>query len=72
PTPTATTPPPAVDCWTTSNATHEDAGRAVSYGNDPYNPFYALGSQDYLGQGDATVTSVRRTGEGVYRKVTVC
>ncbi len=59
-------------CWTASNATHEGAGRAVSYGNDPYNPFYALGSQDYLGQGNTTVTSVRETADGVYRKVASC
>lgn len=72
PTPTPTTPPGPVDCWTTTNATHESAGRAVSYGNDPYNPFYALGSQDYLGQGNATVTSLRETSAGVYRKVAAC
>ena len=61
-----------MDCWTTINATHESAGRAVSYGSNPYNPFYALGSQDYLGQGNATVTSLRETSAGVYRKVAAC
>lgn len=72
PTGTPTTPPAGQTCWTTSNASHESAGRAVSYGNNPYNPFYALGSQDYLGQGNTTVTSVSKTGEGTFRKVASC
>ncbi|MCL8025906.1 extracellular catalytic domain type 1 short-chain-length polyhydroxyalkanoate depolymerase [Nocardioides bruguierae] len=70
-TPTSTPTTPA-SCWTTTNAEHEAAGRAVSYGNDPYNPFYALGSQDYLGQGDATVTSLELTSAGRYDLVTAC
>ena len=39
---------------------------------DPYNPFYAIGSLDYLGQGNATVTTLRETTEGRYDLVTAC
>ena len=66
------TDPPSTDCWTAANAAHEAAGRAVSYGSDPYNPFYAIGSQDYLGQGDATVTSLELTSPGRYDVVADC
>jgi len=59
-------------CATATNAQHEAAGRAVSYGIDPYNPYYALGSNDYLGQGDATVTSLRETSPDQYSLVPSC
>ncbi|QCU78849.1 PHB depolymerase family esterase [Citricoccus sp. SGAir0253] len=74
PAPTGSTAPTGDPdgCVTAANADHEAAGRAVSYGTDPYNPFYAVGTQDYLGQGDATVTSLRRTAEGVYDHVPAC
>lgn len=72
PTTAPTTPPTDATCWTASNAAHQSAGRAVSYGVNPYNPYYALGSQDYLGQGNSTMTSLRLTAPGVYRKVASC
>lgn len=59
-------------CVTASNADHEAAGRATSYGVNPYNPYYAVGSQDYLGQGDATVTSLSESSEGVFDLVPSC
>jgi len=59
-------------CVTASNADHEAAGRATSYGVDPYNPYYAVGSQDYLGQGDVTVTSLSKSSEGVFDLVPAC
>ncbi|ANS79197.1 Translation initiation factor 2 [Serinicoccus hydrothermalis] len=59
-------------CGSATNAEHESAGRAVSYGVDPYNPFYAVGSNDYLGQGDATVTTLVETSDDVYDVVTAC
>ncbi|QIX26294.1 PHB depolymerase family esterase [Nocardioides sp. JQ2195] len=65
-------PTEPVSCFTTSNAEHEAAGRATSYGVDPYNPFYAIGTQDYLGQGDATITSLQRTGPAAYEVVATC
>ena len=57
PTPTA----PGATCVSATNAAHKAAGRATSYGVNPYNPYYAVGSLDYLGQGDATVTSLQQT-----------
>lgn len=75
PTPTATptpTPTPDPTCWTATNAEHEAAGHAVSYGVDPYNPYYALGSLDYLGLGDATVTSLEQVSANHYEQVSGC
>lgn len=75
PTPTSTptpTPTPDPTCWTAANAEHQTAGRAVSYGVDPYNPYYALGSQDYLGLGDATVTSLEQISTDHYEQVDAC
>lgn len=72
---TSPTSPPTTDpatCVTSTNAEHEAAGRAISYGVDPYNPYYAVGSQDYLGQGDATVTTLQQTAPGTWRKVAAC
>ena len=77
PTPTVTstptpTPTPGLYCGTATNATHKAAGRAISYGNDPYNPYYAVGSQAYLGQGDSTVSTLRESSAGVYVVATAC
>lgn len=75
PAPTSTptpTPTPDPTCWTAANAEHQTAGRAVSYGVDPYNPYYALGSQDYLGLGDATVTSLEQISTDHYEQVDAC
>ncbi|CAN5427952.1 hypothetical protein BH11ACT8_BH11ACT8_29040 [soil metagenome] len=71
-TPPTTPPPGPQTCWTASNAAHQAAGRAISYGIDPYNPFYALGSQDYLGQGNTTVTSLSQVASGTFRRVASC
>ncbi|MFX8860336.1 hypothetical protein ABTM70_19470, partial [Acinetobacter baumannii] len=51
---TPTPPPTPIDgsCVTATNAAHKAAGRATSYGVNPYNPYYALGSLAYMGQGD--------------------
>ena len=49
PEPTATPTEPVSACWSATNAEHRVAGRAISYGINPYNPFYALGTLDYLG-----------------------
>jgi poly(3-hydroxybutyrate) depolymerase len=68
PTPTA----PGATCVTTTNAAHKAAGRATSYGVNPYNPYYAVGSLDYLGQGDATVTSLQQTTASRWTKVSGC
>jgi hypothetical protein len=38
----------------------------------PYNPYYAVGSLDYLGQGDATVTSLQQTTASRWTKVSGC
>ncbi|MCY1159682.1 MAG: depolymerase family esterase [Citricoccus sp.] len=59
-------------CVTAANADHRSAGRATSYGVHPYNPYYAVGSQDYLGQGDATVTSLHESADGVFDLVPAC
>jgi poly(3-hydroxybutyrate) depolymerase len=59
-------------CVTAANADHRSAGRATAYGVNPYNPYYAVGSQDYLGQGDATVTSLRESADGVFDLVPSC
>lgn len=74
PTDPPTDPPtePGLFCGAATNAQHQAAGRATSYGIDPYNPFYAVGSLDYLGQGNATVTTLRETSEGVFDLVTGC
>lgn len=72
PTPTPTPTAPGAACVTASNADHKAAGRATSYGVNPYNPYYAVGSLDYLGQGDATVTSLQQTSSSRWTKVTGC
>ena len=65
------TPTPS-DCVTATNATHKAAGRATSYGVNPYNPYYAIGTQDYLGLGDATVTSLQRLSASSWDLVSSC
>lgn len=72
PTPTPTATPTPTGCVTATNAAHKAAGRATSYGVNPYNPYYALGSLDYLGQGDATVVSLQQTSASVWKKVGGC
>ncbi|MDF9878193.1 PHB depolymerase family esterase [Cellulosimicrobium cellulans] len=59
-------------CGTATNAQHKAAGRAISYGVNPYNPYYAVGSLAYLGQGDATVTTLREAAPGRYEVATTC
>jgi len=59
-------------CGTATNAQHRAAGRAVSYGVNPYNPYYAVGSLAYLGQGDATVTTLREASPGRFEVATAC
>ncbi|MGF9662599.1 hypothetical protein AAIH25_12095 [Arthrobacter crystallopoietes] len=54
----------ALYCGSASNAEHKAKRRAVSYGTNPYNPYYAVGSQGYMGQGDSTVTRLRETAAG--------
>ncbi|EMY33391.1 poly(3-hydroxybutyrate) depolymerase [Arthrobacter crystallopoietes BAB-32] len=56
----------ALYCGRAANAEHEAAGRAVSYGTNPYNPFYARGSQGYMGQGDSTATILKETSPGYF------
>lgn len=72
PTPTPTSTPTPTDCVTATNATHKAAGRATSYGVNPYNPYYAVGTQDYLGLGDATVTSLQRVSASSWDLVSGC
>ncbi|WP_125776799.1 PHB depolymerase family esterase [Antribacter gilvus] len=71
PTPTPT-PTPGLYCGSATNAAHKAAGRAVSYGVNPYNPYYANGSLDYLGQGDATVTTLQESAGGRFDVATTC
>ncbi|BCF86316.1 hypothetical protein RQCS_58610 (plasmid) [Rhodococcus qingshengii] len=68
--PTTTSTPTA--CWTEPNITHQAAGRATSYGINPHNPYYASGTNDYLGQGNATITSLRAASNSRYTKVASC
>jgi poly(3-hydroxybutyrate) depolymerase len=70
--PTPTPTPGQLYCGTATNAAHKAAGRAISYGNDPYNPYYAVGSQAYLGQGDATVSTLRESPKGTYVVASTC
>ena len=72
PDPTPTPDPEPDGCVTATNAEHQAAGRATSYGANPYNPYYAKGSLAYLGQGDATVTSLQQTGEASFALVASC
>lgn len=74
PTEEPTDPPtePGLYCGSATNAQHEAAGRAHSYGTNPYNPFYANVSEDYLGQGDATVTTLQESAGGRFDAVTAC
>ncbi len=59
-------------CGTATNAQHRAAGRAISYGVHPYNPYYAVGSLAYLGQGDATVTTLREAAPGRFEVAAAC
>lgn len=59
-------------CGSASNAEHKARGRAVSYGTNPYNPYYAAGSQGYMGQGDSTVTTLRETAAGYFIVASGC
>jgi poly(3-hydroxybutyrate) depolymerase len=74
PTEEPTDPPtePGLYCGSATNAQHQAAGRAHSYGTNPYNPFYANVSEDYLGQGDATVTTLQESAGGRFDVVTAC
>ena len=72
PTPTEEPTTGPETCFTATNADHEAAGRATSYGVDPYNPYYAVGTQDYLGQGDATTTSLEQLSASSFDLVPTC
>ncbi|MDR7310191.1 poly(3-hydroxybutyrate) depolymerase [Nocardioides luteus] len=74
PTEEPTDPPtePGLYCGAATNAEHEAAGRAHSFGSDPFNPFYANVSEDYMGQGDATVTRLQESSGGRFDVVTTC
>ncbi|GAB3161238.1 hypothetical protein GCM10027059_10910 [Myceligenerans halotolerans] len=63
---------PGAYCGSATNAAHEAAGRAVSYGVNPYNPYYANGSLDYMGQGDTTVTTLSETSPDRFDVVPSC
>jgi poly(3-hydroxybutyrate) depolymerase len=62
----------ALYCGSAANAEHKAKGRAVSYGTNPYNPYYAAGSQGYMGQGDSTVTTLRQTAAGYFIVASGC
>jgi poly(hydroxyalkanoate) depolymerase family esterase len=74
PSTTSSPPPttPALYCGTAANLAHKAAGRAVSYGTNPYNPYYATGTWAYMGQGDATITTLQEGPTGRYTVVTGC
>ncbi|WP_432971434.1 extracellular catalytic domain type 1 short-chain-length polyhydroxyalkanoate depolymerase [Dactylosporangium sp. CA-233914] len=73
PTPTATpTPTSTLFCGAATNLQHQAAGRATSYGVNPYNPYYANGSWGYMGMGDATVTTLKETAPRTFTVVTSC
>ncbi|MFK4834168.1 alpha/beta hydrolase family esterase [Microbacterium sp. ZW T2_14] len=72
PTPTPTPTPTDQSCVAASNATHQAAGRALSYGIAPYKTYYAKGSYAYMGQGDATVTTLRQQSSGSWTVVVNC
>ncbi|OIJ24216.1 extracellular catalytic domain type 1 short-chain-length polyhydroxyalkanoate depolymerase [Nocardioides luteus] len=74
PTDPPTDPPtePGLCCGSATNAQHQAAGRAHSYGTNPYNPYYADVSEDYMGQGDATVTTLQESAGGRFDVVTTC
>lgn len=59
-------------CIAATNAEHKAEGRAISYGIDPYNPYYARGSMGYMGLGDATVSALRETSPGWFQVVNAC
>ncbi|RPF22577.1 extracellular catalytic domain type 1 short-chain-length polyhydroxyalkanoate depolymerase [Myceligenerans xiligouense] len=63
---------PGAYCGSATNTAHEAAGRATSYGVNPYNPYYANGSLDYMGQGDTTTTTLSETSPGHYDVVPSC
>ncbi|NUO59637.1 MAG: PHB depolymerase family esterase [Hamadaea sp.] len=71
PSPSAS-PTSGLFCGSATNLQHKTAGRATSYGVDPYNPYYAKGTLAYLGLGDSTVTTLRETSAGVFAVVTSC
>ena len=60
--------PEQPSCITATNSAHGDAGRAELRYSVLY---YAIGSNDYLGQATDT-TSLEETSEGVWTKVTSC
>lgn len=74
PVPTATPTPTPTDtsCVAASNAAHVAAGRALSYGIAPYKTYYAKGSYAYMGQGDATVTTLRQQSSGSWTVAVNC
>lgn len=69
-----TDPPvePTLYCGTATNAEHQAKGRAYSYGINPYNPYYATGTANYLGQGDSTQTTLKETATGKFSLVASC
>ena len=72
PTPTPTPPPTDSSCIAASNAAHQAAGRALSYGVAPYKTYSAKGTYAYMGQGDSTVTALRQLSPGSWTVVTSC
>ncbi|WP_200926184.1 extracellular catalytic domain type 1 short-chain-length polyhydroxyalkanoate depolymerase [Sphaerimonospora mesophila] len=65
-------PEPGLYCGSATNAAHKAAGRAHSYGVNPYNPYYADVSLGYMGLGDATVTTLKESSSGRFDVVTSC
>jgi poly(3-hydroxybutyrate) depolymerase len=72
PTTTPTSPTSTLFCGAATNLAHKNAGRAISYGVNPYNPYYANGSLAYLGLGDATVTTLKEGPSGTFTVVASC
>ncbi|WP_226900280.1 extracellular catalytic domain type 1 short-chain-length polyhydroxyalkanoate depolymerase [Nonomuraea phyllanthi] len=73
PTEEPTDPPESgLYCGSATNAAHKAAGRAHSYGTNPYNPYYANVSLDYMGLGDATITTLQESPDGRFDVVTSC
>lgn len=72
PTSTPTPTPTDTSCVAASNAAHQAAGRALSYGFAPYKTYYARGSYAYMGQGDSAVTILRQQPSGSWTVVSSC
>jgi len=72
PVPTPTPTPTNPSCIAASNATHQAAGRALSYGVAPYKTYYAKGSYAYMGQGDSTVSILRQQSSSSWAVVSGC